>query len=57
MFYSVYMLLKDGWHSEIKKKTHPFVSLSAPPVNKASFNRSSTKLQKGPSLDAGRYVT
>lgn len=32
----------------------PFPSLSAPPVNKASFNRSSTKLQKGPSLDAGR---
>lgn len=29
--------------------------LSFPPVNKASFNRSSTKLQKGPSLDAGRY--
>lgn len=30
-------------------------SLSFPPVNKAPFNRSSTKLQKGPSLDAGRY--
>lgn len=32
-----------------------FISLSVPPISKPSFNRSSTKLQKGPSLDAARY--
>lgn len=61
-FHKVYKL--SDFSDEVQYLTKPqaklyfFLYLSAPSVNKSSsFNRSSTKLQKGTSFDAARYVT